>query len=105
MTLARRLLCLGAIAILPLAAMAQAYPAKPVRVIVPYGAGQGTDVAMRVVTEQLGKELSQSFVIENKPGAGGNLGTLAALQAPPDGYTIVLGTNATHAANKFLYPN
>jgi tripartite-type tricarboxylate transporter receptor subunit TctC len=105
-TLKRRdVLSAGLIAALPLAGLAQAYPSKPVRVIVPYGAGQGTDVAMRAVTEQLAKELNQSFVIDNKPGAGGNLGTQAALQAPADGYTIVLGTNATHAANKFLYPN
>lgn len=86
-------------------AFAQGYPNKPVRVIVPYAAGQGTDVAMRVVTEQLAKEMGQSFIIDNKPGAGANLGVIAATQAPADGYTILLGTNATHAANKFLYPN
>ena len=88
-----------------LSAFAQGYPNKPVRVIVPYAAGQGTDVAMRVVTEQLAKEMGQSFIIDNKPGAGANLGVIAATQAPADGYTILLGTNATHAANKFLYPN
>jgi len=88
-----------------LSAFAQGYPNKPVRVIVPYAAGQGTDVAMRVVTEQLGKEMGQSFIIDNKPGAGANLGVIAATQAPADGYTILLGTNATHAANKFLFPN
>ncbi|MBI5275184.1 MAG: tripartite tricarboxylate transporter substrate binding protein [Burkholderiales bacterium] len=102
---------IGAILSLALAAFSagpafsQAYPNKAVKVIVPYGAGQGTDVAMRVVTEQLARELSQTVIIDNKPGAAGNLGVLAALQAPADGYTILLGTNATHAANKFLYPN
>jgi tripartite-type tricarboxylate transporter receptor subunit TctC len=85
-------------------AHAQGYPNKPVRIIVPYQAGQGTDVAARLVAEQLSKALGQSFFIDNKPGAGGNIGTEAAARAAPDGYTLIMGTNATHGTNQFMYP-
>jgi tripartite-type tricarboxylate transporter receptor subunit TctC len=80
-----------------------AYPTKPIRVIVAYAAGQGTDVATRFLGEQLGRELGQPIVVENKAGAGGNLGTELTAQAPPDGYTLTMGTNATHVLNQFLY--
>lgn len=87
------------------AALAQpAYPAKPVVLIVPYAPGQGTDVLARIVAQKLQETLGQPFVVENKPGAGGNIGTEAAAKAAPDGYTIVMGTNATHAANAAMYP-
>ncbi|MEO8132852.1 MAG: tripartite tricarboxylate transporter substrate binding protein [Betaproteobacteria bacterium] len=84
---------------------AQAYPNKPVKIIVAYQAGQGTDIATRYFAEQLTKALGQSFYVENKPGAGGNLGTEAAARSAPDGYTLTMGTNATHATNQFLYPS
>jgi len=86
-------------------ASAQSYPARPVRIIVPYQAGQGTDVAARYLAEHLTKALGQSVFIENKPGAGGNIGTQAAAQAAADGYTLLMGTNATQAMNEFLYQN
>src|SRR5688572_12239816 len=86
-------------------AAAQNYPAKPVRIIVPYQAGQGTDVAARYLADQLTKSLGQTFFIENKPGAGGNIGTQAAAQSAADGYTLLMGTNATQAMNEFLYPS
>jgi tripartite-type tricarboxylate transporter receptor subunit TctC len=86
-------------------ALAQAYPTKPVRIVVAYQAGQGTDVATRYLAEQLTKSLGQSFYVENKPGAGGNVGTEAAARATPDGYTLTMGTNATHGTNQFLYPS
>ena len=82
---------------------APAYPTKPIRIIVAYAAGQGTDVATRFVGEQLGRELGQPIVVENKAGAGGNLGTELSAQAAPDGYTLTMGTNATHVLNQFLY--
>ena len=82
---------------------AQSYPSKPVRIIVAYQAGQGTDVATRYFADQLGKALGQNFIIDNKPGAGGNIGTEAAARAAPDGYTLTMGTNATHGVNQFLY--
>jgi tripartite-type tricarboxylate transporter receptor subunit TctC len=74
-----------------------------VKIIVPYQAGQGTDVAARYFAEQLGKALGQTFYVENKPGAGGNIGAEAAAHAPADGYTLLMGTNATQTMNEFLY--
>lgn len=89
-----------------LPALAQpGWPERPIRVIVPYAAGQGADVLLRLVAQELQKTLNQSIVVENRAGAGGNIGTAAAAKAAPDGYTFVLGTNATHAANEFLYPS
>lgn len=97
-------LTLAAAALLALpAAHAQSWPTKPVRLIVPYAVGQGTDIAARYIAEELGKELKQPVVVENRPGAGGNIGTASVARATPDGYTILIGTNATHAANAFLY--
>ena len=86
-------------------AAAQTYPAKPVKIIVPYQAGQGTDVAARYFAEQLSKALGQTFYVDNKPGAGGNIGTEAAAHSPADGYTLLMGTNATQTMNEFLYPS
>lgn len=89
----------------PDAAFAQAWPSKPIRLIVPYAVGQGTDIAARYIGDQLAKELKQPVIVDNRPGAGGNVGTQLAARAAPDGYTIMIGTNATHAANVFLYAN
>lgn len=90
----------------PLVAAAQttAYPSKPIKIIVAYPAGQGTDIATRYLADQIAKDLGQPIVIENKPGAGANLGTELAAQAAPDGYTLTMGTNATHVLNQYLYP-
>src|ERR1043166_2397731 len=82
---------------------AQNYPAKAVRMIVPYPAGQGTDIAARHFAEQLSKALGQNFVIDNRPGATGNVGAEAAAKSAPDGYTLLMGASATHAMNQFLY--
>jgi len=82
-----------------------AWPAKPIRVIVPYAAGQGADVLTRLVANELSKTLSQPVYIENRAGAGGNIGAAAAARSDGDGYTFMLGTNATNAANEFLYAN
>ena len=89
----------------PLAAQAQGggYPNKPIKIIVAYAAGQGTDIATRYIADQMAQDLGQPIVIDNRPGAGGNLGTELAGQAAPDGYTLTMGTNATHALNQFLY--
>jgi tripartite-type tricarboxylate transporter receptor subunit TctC len=84
-------------------ALAQSYPAKPVKIIVPYQAGQGTDVATRHFAEHLTRNLGQSFFVENRPGAGANIGTEAAAKSPPDGYTLVMGTVATHTMNQHMY--
>ena len=91
--------------VLALPAAAQSYPSRPVRVIVPYQAGQGTDVAARYFAERLSKALGQQFIVDNRPGAGGNIGTEAVAHAAPDGYTLLMGTNATQTMNEFLYPS
>lgn len=80
-----------------------AYPVKPIKIVVAYPAGQGTDIATRYLSEQVARELGQPIVIDNKAGAGGNIGTAAVAQSPGDGYTLTMGTNATHALNAFLY--
>jgi len=83
----------------PIAALAQDWPSRSVTIVVPLGAGTASDVAARVVMEQVGKQLGQSFVIENRPGAGGTTGTNAVAKAPPDGGTILIyGAMAGSAA-------
>lgn len=82
---------------------AQNYPSKPVRIIVPYAAGQGTDSVTRYIAAQLTKTLGQTFIVDNRAGAGGNIGTEATAKSAPDGYTLVMGTNATHSLNQYLY--
>jgi tripartite-type tricarboxylate transporter receptor subunit TctC len=90
----------------PTLSLAQpSWPARPIRVIVPYAAGQGADVLTRLAVAELQKTLGQPLVVENRSGAGGNIGTAAAAKAAPDGYTFLMGTNATHAANEFLFPH
>ena len=84
-------------------AFAQTYPTKPVKIIVPFTAGSATDIIARVVGEQLGKSMGQTFVIENKPGAGGILGTQAAKDAPPDGYTLIAAGSGPFAINPGVY--
>lgn len=82
---------------------AQTYPARPVTVVVPFGAGGTTDVVGRIVTDKLTQKLGQSFVIENRAGAGGNVGVAALARAPADGYTIGMTTISTHGINPVLY--
>lgn len=85
-------------------AAAQAYPAKPVRAIVPFGAGGNTDAAARVLGAKLGERWGQSVLIENRTGAEGNIGTEAAVKAQPDGYTLYFGTN-TLTINRVMAPS
>ena len=85
------------------AAAQQAFPHKPLRLIVPLAAGGGTDLAARVVAQALGERLGQSVVIENRAGAGGVIGVDAAAKSAADGYTFVIGSTTTMAANVFLY--
>ena len=79
------------------------WPSKPITYIVPFGAGGTTDVLARLVTLKAGPALGTSFIIENKPGAGGGMGTDYTAKAPPDGYTIQGGTISSHAINVSLY--
>src|SRR6516225_9096710 len=85
-------------------ARAQVYPARPVRIIVPYPPGGPTDIIARLVAQWLSKSLGQQFFIENRPGADGNIGTEAVVHAPANGYTLLLaGSNNT--VNATLYNN
>lgn len=113
MTSATRRAVLGLIAAAPLAAatslaLAQGaadWPNRPVKIIVAYPAGQSTDIATRYFADKLSRAFGQGFVVDNRPGAGGNIGTAAAARATPDGYTLVMGASGTHAMNPALYPN
>ncbi|MFD0668638.1 Bug family tripartite tricarboxylate transporter substrate binding protein [Ramlibacter sp. MAHUQ-53] len=91
------------IALAPFASHADTWPAKPIRVIVPFPAGGGTDTVTRDVTHKLQATTKWNFVIENKPGSGGNLGIDAAAKAPADGYTLVVGQTSNLAINPTLY--
>jgi tripartite-type tricarboxylate transporter receptor subunit TctC len=86
------------------AAVAQTgWPNKPVRIVVPFAPGGTTDLLARALAPELSKALGQSFVVENKPGAGGNIGADLVAKSPADGYTILMGTVGTHGINKSLY--
>ncbi len=85
------------------AAQDKAYPSRPVRWIVPYTAGGATDALSRLICQHLSERLGQSFVVENKPGAGSNIGTMAAINSPPDGYTLLL-TSTANAINASFDP-
>jgi tripartite-type tricarboxylate transporter receptor subunit TctC len=81
------------------------WPSRPVKIIVAFPPGQSTDIATRYLAAQLSDALGQSFFIENRAGASGNIGTAVAAHSAPDGYTLVMGTNATHAMNIALFSN
>jgi tripartite-type tricarboxylate transporter receptor subunit TctC len=82
---------------------AQTYPAKPVRVMVPFPPGGSTDIVARIVAQKLSMQLGQQMVIENRGGAGGTLGTAVVAKAPADGYTLVIGTTSTHVVAPSVY--
>ncbi|GGJ05432.1 Bug family tripartite tricarboxylate transporter substrate binding protein [Neoroseomonas lacus] len=80
-----------------------AWPSRPIRVIVPFGAGGTTDLTARIVGAPLAQRLGQPWVVENRAGAGGNVGSDACAKAPPDGYTLCVGTISSHAINNAVY--
>jgi tripartite-type tricarboxylate transporter receptor subunit TctC len=86
-------------------ANAQAWPAKPITIIVPFAAGGPTDLMARIVGERMGKELGQQFIIDNTTGAAGTIAVGKAVRAAPDGYTISIGHVGTHVANGTIYKN
>jgi tripartite-type tricarboxylate transporter receptor subunit TctC len=92
-------------AILPSLAAAQSYPSKPVRMIVPFAPGGASDFVGRIMQPRLGELLGQPIVVDNRPGAAGNLGVEAAVKSPPDGYTLFLGNIGTIAINPGVFPN
>ncbi len=104
----RRTWCMAAaiMSLAPLAAFAQApeaFPARAVRIVVPFPAGGATDITARAVAEKLAAKWGQPVVIDNKPGAGGNLGSDLVAKSAPDGYTLVLGVTGSHSINTTLY--
>lgn len=102
MLIERCIVCV-AFAALGSAALAQAYPSKPIRLIVPWPAGGAADAVGRAVAEGLRVELGQSVVVDNIAGAGGNIGTQQFVRQPADGYTLLLATSSTNSANPYLY--
>jgi tripartite-type tricarboxylate transporter receptor subunit TctC len=92
-----------ACALVPSMAAASSYPEKPIKIVVPFGAGSATDILTRGVADGLSKRLGQAVVVENRAGAGGAIGATAVANASPDGYTLVMGTNGPFAANVSLY--
>src|SRR5688500_1702342 len=90
-------LCLGT-------AVAQQYPNKPIRMVVPWSAGSGTDLMARAFAQELGKALGQQIVVDNRGGAGATLGTEIAAKSPPDGYVIYVGGSVAMVISPVLYP-
>jgi tripartite-type tricarboxylate transporter receptor subunit TctC len=84
---------------------AEAWPTRPVKFVVPFAAGGTTDILGRLVAAKLSEEYGQQFIIENKPGAGGNIAADFVAKADPDGYTFIVGTPGTHAINKYVQKN
>ena len=93
-----------AVLALPGAARAETWPSHSLRLVVPYPAGGPTDVVARALAAKMGEGLGQTIVVDNKPGGAGNIGSEIVAKAPPDGYTLVMGNNATHATNQTLIP-
>ena len=99
----RRDLCLAAAATSVTPAWSQAYPSRPIQMIVPQTPGGTNDAVARILAQKLGERLGQSVVVDNRPGAGGNIGTALAAQAPKDGYTLLLTISSSQAINPWLY--
>jgi tripartite-type tricarboxylate transporter receptor subunit TctC len=94
---------LAALAVHAGSAAAQAYPTKPIRLMVPFPPGGSTDIVARIVAQKLSAQLGQSLVIENRGGAGGTLGTAVVAKAAPDGYSLLVGSTSTHAVAPSVY--
>lgn len=100
----RSLVALATALALPAGTFAQgAWPSKPVRIVVPFAPGGTTDILARTIAPELSKAFGQSFVVENRAGAGGNIGAEVVAKSPGDGYTLLMGTVGTHGINKSLY--
>ncbi len=102
-TLLRMLALASALLALPPAAWGQDYPNKPVRIVIPFASGSGSDIVGRILAEELRKVFKQSFVVDNKPGASAQIAAEFVAKAAPDGYTLLLTTNTAHSANPFLF--
>src|SRR5436190_23865170 len=100
---ALRLIAAATALALAVPALAQNWPARPVRIIVPSPPGDGSDTVARAVADKLTAALGQPFVVENKPGAGGVVGAEQVAHAPPDGYTLIMGNAGSHGINAAVY--
>ena len=98
-------ICLIALSLILSTSAVAGYPDRIVKIIVPYPPGGTTDILARLIGAQLEKRLGRAFVIENRGGASGNIGTAAVSQSAPDGYTLVMGTINTHGINASLFNN
>src|ERR671912_318243 len=100
-----RTLAAVTLAVASIAAAQDNYPSKPITLIVPQAAGGANDTIARIFAQKLAENIGQSVVIDNRVGAGGNIGTVAAAKAARDGYTLLLTVNSAHVINPFLYKN
>lgn len=103
MVLKRIAMAIGAIFLLNAGASGQGYPERPVHIVAPFAAGGGTDILARILAQALTEELGQPFVVDNKPGASGSIGADFVAGAQPDGYTLLMGSNAPNATNAAIF--
>src|ERR1700722_13891894 len=97
------LLCWAFTAVTPVSALADDWPSRPIQIIVPFGAGGAADIIARLIGDKLAIAFGQPVIIEDKPGAGGNIGAAAVARANPDGYTLLMSGSPTHSVGPYLY--
>ena len=100
-----RALTAAVVALTPLVVAAQAWPTKPVKIVVPFSAGGATDVVARLLAQKLTEAWGQSVIVEDRAGAGGNIGADAVAKSPPDGYTLLMASGSVVTANPYIYKN
>lgn len=103
LTLLQIVVAMTVVAVGTARAQVKDYPTRPIQVIVPFAGGSASDVVTRIMLQEMSRSLGQNFVVDNRPGAGGNTGTAAATRAAPDGYTLLMSTSGPLAANKTLF--
>ncbi|MGZ5081649.1 MAG: tripartite tricarboxylate transporter substrate-binding protein, partial [Usitatibacter sp.] len=101
----RKMLAIACLAAIASTAAAQDYPTKPIKLVVPFPPAGGTDIMARFVAQKLAENTKWNVVVDNRPGAGGNIGVDAVAKSPPDGYTLVMGQTSNLAINATLFKN